>query len=261
MAALPPLEWPRETILRHQHQHHRFDVPPFGPGAEIEASRGCPYHCSFCAKEKFRDRYRKRPLSTILAELDGLIAHGIEYVYFIDEIFLPSAELLDALTARDVVFGVQTRIDLWSPAMLDCLGQAGCVSVEAGVESISPEGRELLDKQCKLSTEDLTERLVYAKKSIPFVQANLLDAKVDDPPAIEAWRHQLQRYGVWANAPVPLFPYPGSPAYTGLWGAPDDLAWERAHAHYLREHAGFSDIQEAQPLPLHQLEWPPAEAR
>ncbi len=32
----------------------------------------------------------------ILEELDGLIAQGVEYVYFIDEIFLPNKELLEA---------------------------------------------------------------------------------------------------------------------------------------------------------------------
>jgi anaerobic magnesium-protoporphyrin IX monomethyl ester cyclase len=257
MAALPALEWPCEVIRRHHHHHHRFDIPPWGPGAEVETSRGCPYHCSFCAKENFRNRYRRRPLPVILTEIDGLIAQGVEYIYFIDEIFLPNAELLEALAARQVRFGIQTRIDLWSLAMLDLLGRAGCVSVEAGVESISQEGRALLDKQCKLSTDELAERLIYAKKSIPFVQANLLDAKVDDVRAIEVWRQHLQRYGVWANAPVPLFRYPGSPDYTKNWGVPDELAWERAHAYYLTEYAAFSDIQEDQPLPLSELEWNP----
>jgi B12-binding domain/radical SAM domain protein of rhizo-twelve system len=241
-------------ILRHRHHHQRFDRPSWGPGAEIEASRGCPYHCSFCAKDNFRNRYRQRPLTVILEELDGLLAPGVEYVYFIDEIFLPNEALLEALAVRKVVFGIQIRIDLWSPAMLDLLGRAGCVSVEAGVESISSEGRSLLDKRCKLSTDELSERLTQAKKSVPFVQANLLDAKVDDPQAIQAWRRQLERYGVWANEPVPLLPYPGSPDYTKKWGLPDDQAWERAHAYYLKAYAEFSDIQEAQPLPLPHLE-------
>jgi glycosyltransferase involved in cell wall biosynthesis len=48
---------------------------------------------------------------------------------------------------------------------------------------------------------------------------------MDDPLAVEAWRRYLQRYGVWANAPVPLFPYPGSPHYTKRWGLPDEHAW------------------------------------
>ncbi len=34
-----------------------------GPGAEVEASRGCPYNCSFCAKIDFRDKYRRRDLA------------------------------------------------------------------------------------------------------------------------------------------------------------------------------------------------------
>jgi len=257
MAALPALEWPPEVIRRHQHHHHRFDIPPWGPGAEVETSRGCPYHCSFCAKENFRNHFRRRPLPVMLSEIDGLLAQGVEYVYFIDEIFLPNAELLEALEARPVKFGIQTRIDLWSPDLLDLLGRAGCVSVEAGVESISPRGRALLDKHCKLSTDELAERLIYAKKSIPFVQANLLDAKVDNVRAIEGWRRHLQRYGVWANAPVPLFPYPGSPDYTKKWGLPDEQAWERAHAYYLTQYAAFSDIQDDRPLPLSELEREP----
>ncbi|MEP0886215.1 TIGR04295 family B12-binding domain-containing radical SAM protein, partial [Trichocoleus sp. ST-U3] len=240
LAALPALHWQQEMIGRHHHHHHRFEAAPIGFGAEMETSRGCPYHCSFCAKENFRDRYRKRPLSVILEELDGLIAQGVEYVYFIDEIFLPNRPLLEALIERDVKFGIQTRIDLWTPPLLELLGRAGCVSIEAGVESISEEGRQLLDKNCKLSTEALSERLICAKKHVPFVQANLLDGKVDDPEAIEAWRQYLQNSGVWANKPVPLFPYPGSPDYTKKWGFPDDQAWERANEYYLQVYAEFS---------------------
>src|SRR5579885_2533069 len=95
VAALPVLHWPLESTQRHLHHHHRFDAEPAGPGAEMEVSRGCPYHCTFCAKDNFRNAYRKRPLDVMLAELDGLIRQGVEYVYFIDEIFLPNRELLN----------------------------------------------------------------------------------------------------------------------------------------------------------------------
>ena len=64
---------------------------------------------------------------------------------------------------------------------------------------------------------------------------------------VAAWREKLQRGGVWANDPVPLYPYPSSPDYRRLWGAPDDQAWERAHAHYLAQFAAFSDIQDERP--------------
>jgi B12-binding domain/radical SAM domain protein of rhizo-twelve system len=220
----------------------------------METSRGCPYHCTFCAKDNFRNAYRKRPLPVILEELDGLIANGIEYVYFIDEIFLPNKELLEALVERPVIFGVQTRVDLWTKPMLDLLGRAGCVSIEAGVESISELGRNLLDKKSRLSTEEISERLVHARRTVPFVQANLLDAQVDDLDAVEAWRQHLIANQVWANKPVPLFPYPGSPDYARRWGRPDDHAWERAIDHYLANFDEFSDIQEARPRRLAELE-------
>jgi anaerobic magnesium-protoporphyrin IX monomethyl ester cyclase len=254
LARLPALRWPAATLERHTHHHHRFDAAPAVPGAEIEASRGCPYHCSFCAKENFRDRYRRRPLATILEELDGLIAAGVGYVYFIDEIFLPWRELLEAVAERPVAFGVQTRIDLWRADMLDLLGAAGCVSIEAGVESLTTEGRDWLDKDCRASTDELTRRLVHAKRSVPFVQANLIATASDDPAAVVRWRTALRAEGVWANEPVPLFPYPGSPDYRRLWGLPDDFAWERAVDYYLDRHAAFSDIQEARPRRLHELE-------
>jgi anaerobic magnesium-protoporphyrin IX monomethyl ester cyclase len=254
MDALPALRWPKTTVERHHHHHHRFESQAAGPGAEMETSRGCPYHCSFCAKENFRNGYRRRPLSVVLDELDGLIAQGVDYVYFIDEIFLPNKELLQAFVEREIRFGVQTRIDLWNPAMLDLLGAAGCVSIEAGVESISTTGRNLLDKQSRLSTDEISDRLIHARTSVPFVQANLLDAQVDAPEDVEAWRQHLIARGVWANKPVPLFPYPGSPDYTRRWGAPDNDAWERAVEHYLTNFDEFSDIQDARPLHLDRLE-------
>ena len=251
----PALTWPSEWIARHHHHHHRFDrEPPDGRGAEVEASRGCPYHCTFCAKIDFRDGYRRRALAPLLQELDALIAQGVTYVYFIDEIFLPDGPLLDALVERELQFGIQTRIDLWKPAMLDLLGRSGCVSIEAGVESLTEAGRAALDKRCRMTTDELADRLIHAKRSVPFVQANLIETREDEADLVAAWRARLREHGVWANDPVPLYPYPSSPDYRRLWGMPDERAWERAHEHYLSQFADFSDIQDGRPLPLRELE-------
>jgi anaerobic magnesium-protoporphyrin IX monomethyl ester cyclase len=253
-ANLPAIVWGTKWLGRHRHHHHRFDAVPTGPGAEVETSRGCPYHCTFCAKDNFRNAYRRRDLEPLLAEIDALCESGAEYIYFIDEIFLPNRPLLDALAGRGLKFGIQTRIDLWKPDMIRLLGRAGCVSIEAGVESLTPEGRDVLDKNCRLSTEELSQRLILAKENVPFVQANLIKMDGDDADAIRTWRESLREHGVWANDPVPLFPYPGSPDYRRLWGAPDDRAWERAVEYYLSRYGGFSDIQDQVPHRLEMLE-------
>ncbi|MCU1261177.1 MAG: Radical domain protein [Bryobacterales bacterium] len=256
LSTLPALHWPAEVIRKHAHHHHRFDTAIKGLGAEMETSRGCPYHCTFCAKENFRNTFRRRPLDVIAEELDGLVSNGVTYVYFIDEIFLPFRDVLELIRERSINFGIQTRIDLWNEDMIHLLGAAGCVSIEAGVESITEEGRSRLDKKCKVSTSEISRRLILAKESagVAFVQGNLLDSQDDDPLEIKAWREDLLSHGVWSNQPVPLFPYPGSPDYTRLWGPPDDRAWERAHEFYLGRFETFSDIQEPRPAPLVQLE-------
>jgi B12-binding domain/radical SAM domain protein of rhizo-twelve system len=165
--------------------------------------------------------------------------------------------LLTALAQRDISFGIQTRIDLWKPELIELLGRARCVSIEAGVESLSVEGRAHLDKRCKLTTDAITELLITARRHVPFVQANLILSDGEDLAAVARWRKQLAGNGVWANDPVPLFPYPGSPDYHKLFGVPDEEAWERAHAHYLNQFDRLSDIQDERPLPLSVLEVTP----
>ncbi|MEM5790190.1 MAG: TIGR04295 family B12-binding domain-containing radical SAM protein, partial [Syntrophobacteraceae bacterium] len=254
MDELPALKWPSSVIEAHRHHHHRFHYVPAGPGAEIEASRGCPFGCMFCAKENFRSSYRKRPALIIIEEIEALLKQGVEYIYFIDELFLPDTELLSRLVPLGLKFGIQTRIDLWNNQTLELAGKAGCVSIEAGVESITSEGRARLGKHSILSIDQMAELLIFAKRHVAFVQANMIASERDDPKAIDKWRSDLLAQGVWANKPVPLFPYPGSPIYSSRWGEPDDQAWERAHQYYLDTYSDFSDIQEQDPAPLRSLE-------
>lgn len=112
----------------------------------------------------------------------------------------------------------------------------------------------MLAKRCRLGTEELADLLVRARRHVPFVQANLIGVVEDDQELVDYWRHHLISNGVWANEPVPLYPYPSSPSYRQLWGEPDDRAWERAHEHYLASFRTFSDIQDKRPRPLGELE-------
>src|SRR2546425_1165365 len=82
--------------------------------------------------------------------------------------------LLQKLAERPISIGLQTRIDLWNEETLDLLGNARCISMECGIESITEEGRDELNKGCKLSTDRLSELLIYARKRTPWVQANLI---------------------------------------------------------------------------------------
>jgi B12-binding domain/radical SAM domain protein of rhizo-twelve system len=247
----------------HSHLHHIF--PGNGAdhlklGAEVEFARGCPYSCTFCNKTLFRNKFRERPLQPVLDEIDQLIDRGIDYIYFIDEIFGMGRQvrtLLQEIGKRSVSIGFQTRIDLWTEESLELLGRAHCVSFECGIESISEEGRDELNKNCRFTTERIEALLVQARKHIPWVQANLIETTKDDPAEVRRFQKCLKDHGVWVSEPVPMFPFPGSPLYLQTFHAqPDEQAWERAHSFYLQQFAerGYSDIQEQHPLSLAELE-------
>lgn len=263
MRALPMLDYSEYPVELHSHRHHVF--PGHGAdhlklGAEVEFARGCPYSCTFCNKTLFRNKFRERDLSVVLAEIDQLIARGVDYIYFIDEIFGVGKQvraILEELARRPISIGFQTRIDLWNEETLEMLGKAHCVSFECGIESITEEGREDMNKNCRLSTERISELLLQARRNIPWVQANLIKTTKDDPLKVSAWQQRLKSNGVWVSEPVPMFPFPGSPEYVQTFGAqPDEEAWERAHSFYLSlfSDRGYSDIQDQNPRSLAELE-------
>lgn len=259
MRALGALDFHNYPVEAHWHRHHVFTNDQ-GLGAELEFARGCPWACTFCNKTLFRNKFRERSVEAVLKEVDTLVSRGVQYIYFIDEIFGVGKNvqrLLEGIAERPVKIGFQTRIDLWTEETLDLLGRAHCISMECGIESITHEGREELNKNCRIGTERISELLVYARGRIPWVQANLILTDKDDRRQIREWQEHLRSRGVWVSEPVPMFPFPGSPLYVQTFGsAPDDQAWERAHHFYTStfEQKGYSDIQEQRPLPIEDLE-------
>lgn len=257
MKKLGALTFENYPVELHSHRHHVFDGS--GRGAELEFARGCPWACSFCNKTLFRNKFRERSIEAVLKEVDALIARGVDYIYWIDEIFgvgKPVRRLLQELASRAVTIGLQTRIDLWDEESLDLLGAAHCISMECGIESITDAGRDELNKNCRISTDRITELLIYARQRIPWVQANLILTEHDERGQVRAFQEILRKHGVWVSEPVPMFAFPGTPDYLQRFGPPDDYAWERAHEHYLSafKEKGFSDIQDQEPVSIEELE-------
>ena len=127
----------------------------------------------------------------------------------------------------------------------------------AGEDADFPEARaDVLPHPAAVTTAVLTDLLIYARKHIPWVQANLILTDHDDRDQIRTWQDKLKKHGVWVSEPVPMFPYPGTPMYQQMFGPPDDHAWERAHHYYTStfNEKGYSDIQESRPANIEDLE-------
>ncbi len=229
---LPALDFADYPLEKRTHRHHVFWGN--GRGAEVEFSRGCPYGCTFCNRRFFRSRFRSRPIEVVMTELRTLRDRGLDYVYFIDEVFgLGRArELLDALAAeKPLQFGCQTRLDLWNERSLERLAAAGCISVEFGLESPFPDQQRSVNKGYEIEEERILELMACAKSLIPWVQGDLIRLPSEDPAIrqrTEEWRQKAIEQGVWVSESVDLFLFPGSDLHDEILGPLDDNSWERA---------------------------------
>ena len=232
MGALPALDFRDYPLELRTHRHHLFWGE--GRGAEVEFSRGCPYVCNFCNRRFFRGRYRQRPVERLMSELRVLRARGIDYVYFIDEVFGLGrcAGLLNRLAEdRAVQFGCETRIDVWDEKRLDSLAAAGCVSVEFGLESPFPDVQSSLNKRFRIDGDRILELMLYAKTRIQWVQGDLMEppgASEELLRKTEVWRQEMIAGGVWVSDPIKAFLYPGTGLHDQLIGPLDDQSWIRA---------------------------------
>jgi anaerobic magnesium-protoporphyrin IX monomethyl ester cyclase len=232
VAALPALDYVDYPLESRTHRHHVFWGE--GRGAEVEFSRGCPYGCNFCNRRFFRGKYRQRPAERLMAELHRLRDRGIDYVYFIDELFglgRCAGLLHNLVEERPVQFGCETRIDLWDEKRLDMLAAAGCISVEFGLESPFPDVQGALNKGYRIDGDRILELMLYAKQRIPWVQGDMMEppgATADLIERTEEWRQRAIAAGVWVSEPIKAFLYPGSALHEQLIGPLDDRSWLRA---------------------------------
>lgn len=176
-------------------------------GVLLEASRGCPWACAYCAKAPVRDKFARRPLDDVEAELEQVTTMGADYVFFIDETFnIKSAEfdkLLELLRASALRFGFQGRPDLIDDRMASQLRDAGCVYVELGIDTVSDSLSSKIGRRQVL--ERTHKGLQACRDYIPLVRFNRLNLQTSDYREIfESGRED------WDYPPDPAFPYPGA---------------------------------------------------
>jgi anaerobic magnesium-protoporphyrin IX monomethyl ester cyclase len=117
------------------------------------STRGCPFHCNWCAKPIWGQRYAMRSAASVAAEM-ALLKQDLkpDHVWFADDIFglQPRwvAEFASEVAARDaaIPFKIQSRIDLMTERAVAGLASAGCREVWLGVESGSQRVLDAMDK-------------------------------------------------------------------------------------------------------------------
>jgi anaerobic magnesium-protoporphyrin IX monomethyl ester cyclase len=124
----------------------------------LVSTRGCPFHCNWCAKPIWGQQYAIRSPANLAEEM-ALVKRLLkpDHVWFADDIFglrpqwVP--ELAREIEARDahIPFMIQSRVDLMTETAVEGLARAGCVEVWLGAESGSQKILDAMDKGTSLA--------------------------------------------------------------------------------------------------------------
>ena len=134
----------------------------------IATTRGCPYHCNWCAKPIYGQRYTTRSPESVVDEMAWLKAqYAPDHLWVVDDIFGLKPGWIEAFAAlanaRDAVipFKCLMRADQVTPSVVAALAAARCRTVWLGAESGSQKILDAMDKGTLVSHVDTAARLLH----------------------------------------------------------------------------------------------------
>jgi radical SAM superfamily enzyme YgiQ (UPF0313 family) len=161
---LPLPAWDLVDVERYRNawleRHDRFSL-------NMVTTRGCPFHCNWCAKPIYGQRYSVRSPASVADELDLLRRTARpDHIWFADDIFGLEPGWVSEL-AREVdsrgsrtPFKIQSRADLIDESVAEALARAGCENVWIGAESGSQKVLDAMEKGIRVEQIGrTTERL------------------------------------------------------------------------------------------------------
>ncbi len=147
---LDSIPFPDRTMLPYK--KYNSIVAKHNPVSIMITSRGCPYGCIFCDRPHLGKRFRMRSAENVVDEFEECYKLGIGEILVYDDTFtLNSQRVIDiceGLVDRgiNISWGIRARVDTVNEKMIKALKKAGCVRVNYGVESGSPDILKTLNK-------------------------------------------------------------------------------------------------------------------
>jgi anaerobic magnesium-protoporphyrin IX monomethyl ester cyclase len=166
---LDSLPFPPRQLFDNQ-AYKKYYLRRFGyTTTSVITSRGCPFHCHFCSRPVFGNRFRSRSATSVADEVEAVAALGYDRVWFADDCFTLKRKRLidicDELISRgaDIGWECLSRVDTIDLEAAEKMRKAGCLRVFLGIESGNDSVLKIMRKQT--TTRQAKEAVHIFKKA------------------------------------------------------------------------------------------------
>jgi radical SAM superfamily enzyme YgiQ (UPF0313 family) len=189
----------------------------------VQASRGCPYQCSYCINHFMRALYgssyglRLRPIEHVIAEIAAITrCHSVAMVNFTDDAFTLDRDWtfrFCSVYARQfpgLPFACNARATCFDGELAKALREGGCAEVKIGLESGCRRIRERILGR-PMSDEEIERAFASAHKvGLRTWSLNMLGAPTETPQEVQQtirMNARIRPYALWCSI---LYPYKGT---------------------------------------------------
>ena len=244
----------------------RYDLLPnkFFIKKVIQATRGCPFSCSFCTVPSLNPGFRLRPVADVIRDASyDKFSHWWQrkIVWFWDDnltIKRPYIrQLLTEMIPLKKWWLTQASMDIAKdPELLDLMKASGCIGVFLGIESFGVDSLADANKRQNKITNYKTAVKEIRKRGIAVMAGFIAGFDHDDEQSIINMADQLMEIGIDVPFLSIMTPFRGTPIFTKL-NEEGRILHDRNWNYYNGYNVAFKpkQINEDQLLRAHRALW------
>jgi len=186
-----------------------------GGMGNIQTKRGCPFSCTYCTYPLLEGKkVRLRKTEDVVEEIQHLVKEGVDYLYFVDDIFNYPPAFAEGLCQEmvrrkvDVKWSAFVNPSFLNETLLKRMKEAGCDGIEFGTDSGSPRMLESYRKS--FTREDIIQASeICSKLKVNQCHYLLFGGPGEDEETIEESFHlmdQLDPTAVIAMLGIRIYP-------------------------------------------------------
>lgn len=182
----------------------------------MQATRGCPHGCEFCAVSAFSNKtQRRRPVGEVAAEVAKI---PDQFVLFVDDNLTAdreyAANLFKALMPLKKHWASQSTLAIADdPEFVRLAAASGCIGLFVGLETFSEKNLTSVNKSCHRVSDYRKAIRCFHENGIAVEAGIVFGFDGDGPDVFESTLKILDKLEVDAVQVSILTPLPGTPAF------------------------------------------------